>query len=127
MLITNVHENVTVIYRGMDIAAPPSPQLDMEFQNAFDEKVQEEEVRKLNELSRLANSTTNLQAEDALVQNMSLMAVGQRLIATLVDVMSDLVAGKPLVSVFTQSDRGLYIGLTLLLVALGLWLISITS
>ncbi|CAK0766218.1 hypothetical protein CVIRNUC_003336 [Coccomyxa viridis] len=111
----------------MDIAAPPSPELDMEFQNAFDDKVQEEEVRKLNELSRLANGNTGLQAQDALVQNMSLIAVGQRLISTLVDVMSDLVAGKPLVSVFTQSDRGLYIGLTLLLVALGLWLIDITS
>ena len=111
----------------MDLASPPSPELDMEFQNAFDDKVQAEEVRKLNELSRLANSVTDLQQQDGLVQNMSLIAVGQKIISTLVDVMSDLVDGKPLVSVFTQSDRGLYIGITLLLVALGLWLISITS
>jgi hypothetical protein len=111
----------------MDLASPPSPELDMQFQNAFDHKVQAEEVRKLNELSKLANSVTDLQQRDGLVQNMSLIAIGQRLISTLVDVMSDLVAGKPLVSVFTQSDRGLYIGITLLLVALGLWLIDITS
>ena len=110
----------------MDLASPPSPELDMEFQNAFDNKVQAEEVRKLNELSKLANNVTDLQQQDGLVQNMSLIAVGQRLISTLVDVMSDPVAGKPLVLVFTQSDRGLYIGITLLLVALGLWLIDIT-
>lgn len=111
----------------MDQTSPPSPELDMEFQNAFDDKVQAEEVRKLNELSRLANKTTSLQQQDGLVQNLSLIAIGQRLIATLVDVMSDLIAGKPLVSVFTQGDRGLYIGITLLLVAIGLWLIDITG
>ena len=107
------------------MAERPSIQLDQEFGNKFDKEVKADELKRLNELSKIANETAGLEVK----QNMSVKAILAETLQTMVDILDDLTKGKPLHEVFSGStgDRPLFIGLVLIAVAVGVYLIDVTS
>ncbi len=103
-----------------------SAALDVEFSNKFDETVRQEELDKLNELSRLANRNASLSAETSEIQNLSLKKIFDQLLDSVIGMLNDLTAGKPLVDVFLSQDRILYSGLLLVFAGVCIWLIDFT-
>ena len=100
--------------------------LDVEFGNQFDEVVRQEELDKLNELSRLANRNATLSVETSEIQNLSIKKVFDQLLESVIGMLNDLTAGKPLVDVFLSSDRILYSGLLLVFAGICIWVIDFT-
>lgn len=111
------------------MAERPSIQLDQEFENKFDKEVKADELKRLNELSKIANETAGLEIKQNRIQNMSVKAILAETLQTMVDILDDLTKGKPLHEVFSGStgDRPLFIGLVLISVAVGVYLIDVTS
>ncbi len=111
------------------MAKRPSIQLDQEFGSKFDEEVKAAELKRLNELSKLANETAGMSGRQNKIQNMSVKTILAETLQTMVDVLDDLTKGKPLHEVFSGSsgDRPLFIGLVLIAVAVGVYLIDVTS
>lgn len=111
------------------MAARPSIQLDQEFSSKFQNEIKADEVKKLNELSKLASSSAGLESTQRKIQNMSWKAILAQTLQTMVDILDDLTTGKPLQEVFSGStgERPLFIGLVLLVFAVGIYLVDVTS
>ena len=111
------------------MAEHPSIQLDQEFENKFDKEVKADELKRLNELSKIANEAAGMEVKHNRIQNMSVKTILAETLQTMVDILDDLTNGKPLQEVFSGStgDRPLFIGLVLIAVAVGVYLIDVTS
>ena len=111
------------------MADRPSIQLDQEFGTKFDKEVKADELKRLNELSKLANEAAGVEGKLNKIQNMSVKSILAQTLQTMIDILDDLTKGKPLQEVFSGSsgDRPLFIGLVLIAVAAGVYLIDVTS
>lgn len=111
------------------MAARPSIQLDQEFSTKFDKEIKAEELKRLNELSKLANSSAGLEDAQNKIQNMSIKGILAQTLQTMVDILDDLGKSKPLQEVFWGStgERPLFVGLVLIAIAVGVYLIDVTS
>ena len=115
------------------VAAPSAasgttpPQLDAQFVDKFYGQVKKDEVAKLNELGKIVDQTSRLLDQTRALQNMPVKEVFARTLDTLVAVVTDLSRGLPLTEVFLAPDRIAYIGIVLIVVALAIWLVDVTS
>lgn len=101
-----------------------NPQLDLEFQNQFDDVVKQQQLDKLNELSKLATANNDLKAQR--MQNLSLKDIADKTLQTCIDILQDLTQNtKPMSEIFFSNDRLIYVGIILIFVAFCLWLLHI--
>ena len=101
-------------------------QLDAEFDDKFYDEIKKKELARLNELSALANKQADLADSTTLLQNTSLKELSYKTVDTVVAILKDLSAGKPLLDVFLAPDRVTYVGVLLLFVALCFYLVDIS-
>lgn len=101
-----------------------NPRLDLEFQNQFDEVVKQQQIDKLNELSRLATGNSELAARQT--QNLSLKDLFAQTLQTCIDILQDLTLNtKPMSEIFFAKDRLIYVGIIVIFAAFCLWLLHI--
>lgn len=104
-----------------------STQLDLEFSDKFDSQIRQEELDRLNELSRLASQTADLEGETSEIQNLSVKKIFAGLLDACIGMLNDVTAGKPLRDIFLATDRIVYTGLLFILVGICIWLIDFTK
>ena len=101
--------------------------LDVEFENTFYDQVQAQELARLNALATATNDANQLRDATAVTGGTSLRGLLDGTLAAMIAIIGDLSKGRPLVDVFLAADRILYVGLVLLALALGLWLVDVTA
>jgi hypothetical protein len=106
---------------------PLQPQLDIQFETAFYGQVLADERAKLRRVTAAAMQRGALDGKARGLGDMSLRQLAFGLVDAWSDIVGDLRRGVPLRDVFLSTDRVLYVGLTLLLVALGVYLVDVFS
>ena len=104
-----------------------SPQLDAQFMADFYEQVQAKELAKLNQLSSLATQSASIESKQKQFEHMSLKQLMRNTVDVLVAIITDLTERKPLADVFLAEERVLYVGLVLIILAICIYLVDVTS
>lgn len=99
---------------------------------AFEQRVLEGEQEQLHYYAERSNQKQANDKRDQLLVNLSIKQILSNWSQTFVDILTDLTTGqvtgvRSLLKVLFKDDRMIYVGLTLVMIALSIYLIDITS
>lgn len=95
----------------------------------FEKNAIDKENQTLKYYTSKSNIEQTTDAENKQIFNMSLSSIAANISVTIISIINELLDPnrQGIVQIFFKEDRMVYIGLTILLVSLGLYIIDITS